>query len=168
MLLLQSVRADERGENFLERWLFACFLLLAAAQDLKRKQVDIWVYLLFGGAALTAGIGRQLTGTADSVWLEHLGGAGLGLGLLVASAVSRGGIGMGDGCFFVVSGLFLGFWENFMILCYGVLLCGMFCLGYLIWCRFHVISDVRKRVIPFLPFVVPPGIWVVIHGWKWS
>lgn len=152
----------------MERWLFAGFLLLAAAQDLKKKQVDIWIYLLFGGAALAIGIGRELTGGDACPWLEHLSGAGLGMGLLAVSAVSRGGIGTGDGCFFLVSGLFLGFWENLMMLCYGTLLCGVFCLGYWIWCRFHMIADVRKRVVPFLPFVVPPGIWLVMRGWNFG
>ncbi|MDO5407828.1 MAG: prepilin peptidase [Eubacteriales bacterium] len=149
----------------MERWLFAGFLLLAAAQDLERKQVDIWIYLLFGGAAVAGGIGRQLAGGEACGWLEYLGGVCPGIVLLAASAVSRGGIGAGDGWFFLVSGLYLGFWENLMMLCYGTLFCGIFCLGYLVWCRFRQIQNGGKRVVPFLPFVVPPGIWLVMRGW---
>lgn len=149
----------------MERWIFAGFLLLAAAQDLKKRQVEIWVYLLFGGAALAVGVGRQLTGGGYG-WLEHLGGMSPGIALLAAAALSRGGIGMGDGCFFLVSGLLLGFWENMMLLCYGMLFCGIFCLGYLVWCRVCRTADVRKQVVPFLPFVLPPGIWLVLQNWN--
>lgn len=141
---------------------------MAAAQDLARKQVDIWIYLLFGGTALAIGIGRQLAGDAGYSCLQHVEAAGLGAALLAASLVSRGGIGRGDGCFFLVSGLYLEFWENLMMLCYGILLCGIFSLGYLMWCRFRMSADVRKRTIPFLPFVVPPGIWLVLRGWSFG
>lgn len=148
----------------MERWLFAAFLLLAAAQDLKEKQVDIWIYLLFGGAALALGTGRELADGAACSWLEYLSGVVPGIGLLAVSALSRGEIGAGDGYFFLVSGLFLEFWDNLMMLCYGVLFCGFYCLGYWFWCRFHMDMDAGKRIVPFLPFVVPPGIWLVMRG----
>lgn len=148
----------------MEKWVFVTFLFIAAAQDLRRKEVEIWVYLLFGGMGLAVGIARWVSGEAAYAWMEHLAASGIGIALLAASAVSRGEIGMGDGCFFLVSGLLLGFWENVILLSYGVLLCGMFCLGYFVWCRFHMAGDVRKRVVPFLPFLVPSGIWLALRG----
>ena len=146
----------------MERIVFGSFLALAAGQDLRRKQVDLWVYLLFGAAALILGIGGP--GGGDWGWAEHLAAAGLGGILLGIGAVSGGGIGAGDGLFFAVSGLYVGFWENMMMLCYGTMLCGLFCLGYYVWCLAGRAQDRRHDRIPFLPFVVLPGIWVLLQG----
>lgn len=155
----------------MKRWLFGVFLAVAAGQDLKRKRVDIWIYLLFGTLAAAVLIGSQsgrmteceiwLKGLAEAVWCLCPGLVLLGFG-----RVSRGGIGVGDGCFFLVSGLLLSFWENMMILGYGTLLCGLYSLGYLVWKRMKrgTPADVRRHKIPFLPFLLPPGIWLLFCG----
>lgn len=144
--------------------LFLCFLLAAAWQDLRRRQVDICLYLIFGISAGMLGLGRWLALGETYDILGHMAGSALGAALLGAGLASRGGIGMGDGCFFLVSGLMLGFWENLALLCYSTLCCGVFCLGYLVWCRVRAGEHVGKRTVPFLPFAVLPGIWLAVYG----
>ena len=150
----------------MEQWVFGMFLAVAAGQDLKKKQVDIWVYFLFGGLALAVAAMRQLVGNIGYQWMEHLGGICIGLLLSGLGIISRGGIGIGDGCFFLVSGMMLKFQESMMLLCYGTLLCGLYCLIYLVWRRFHAegLVGVRKQIVPFLPFLIPPGMWLVMYG----
>ncbi len=144
--------------------LFLCFLLAAAWQDLRSGQVDICIYLIFGAAAGIMGIHRWLVLEESYGLLGHMAGSALGGGLLAVGIASRGGIGTGDGCFFLVSGLMLGFWENLALLCYSTLCCGIFCLGYFVWCRIKNGEHVGKRTVPFLPFTVLPGIWLVLRG----
>lgn len=150
----------------MERWIFAGFLATAAVQDWRSKQVSVWVYLLFGAAALV-GAGWRLLAGEGLRWMELAGSICIGLSMLGAGFATGGAIGSGDGCFFLVSSLLLGFWDNLLLLCYGTLLCGSYGLGYLVWCRWHTTELEKKKVVPFLPFLVPPGIWLLFcsNGW---
>ncbi len=152
--------------------LFLVFLAAAAAQDLRRQQIELWVYLVFGtvaAAVLVIGCMENADG-AGMIW-QYLGdraaGAVLGLVLLGFGAVSRGGIGAGDGLFFLISGLMLGFWDNLALLCYGILCCGSFCLGYFMWKRLQRAGAAGCDTVPFLPFVAIPGIWLCMKGLGW-
>lgn len=143
--------------------LFLCFMLLSAWQDLKRKQVDTLIYMVFSMAALI-GIGIQLAMGRAYNPLESVAAMSIGAGLLGLGMMSCGGIGTGDGCFFLVSGLMLGFWENMALLCYGTLFCGVFCLAYFGWGKLRRKENMRKKTVPFLPFTVLPGIWLAMWG----
>lgn len=143
------------------RWIFLLFLLIAAGQDMKRKSVEIRVYIVFGLWAWIALGYRQIAVGEPVDWGMMLSGMCPGLGLIGCGLLWRNAIGIGDGCFFLVSGLLLGFWENLELLCYGLLLCGVYCLGYLTWNQIRNHRNVRNYTVPFLPFLVPVGIWIV-------
>ena len=132
----------------LETAVLAGFTALAAGQDLRKKQVDINLYWIFGMIAGAVLVFRML-----------------GLG-----KVSRGSIGAGDGCYFLISGLLLGFWRNLAVLFYGTLCCGLFCLVYFVWGNFKKKDNLRKQTVPFLPFAAVPVFWMIIGeaagGWK--
>lgn len=157
---------EREVENSMERWIFGMFLAVAAGQDLRKKQVDLWIYGLFGCFAFLLAIGRQLRGAAGFQWQEYIGGISIGLMLLGIGIISRGSIGMGDGLFFLVSGMILKLPENMLLLSYGILLCGLYSLGYLVWIHFRAegIKHMRAQMIPFLPFLIPPGIWLLTAG----
>lgn len=148
----------------MEMVLFLCFLLVAAVQDIRRKQVDIRVYAIFGIAGAALGAIRL---TAVGVWYGlpgYVAAMSVGAGMVGLSLASGGSVGLGDGLFFVVSGLMLGFWENLALLLYGTLCCGIFCLIYYVWCRLRSGRRVGKQTVPFLPFTVLPGIWLAVRG----
>lgn len=141
--------------------IFLLFLLVAAGRDLKKKSVEIWIYLIFGIWALLD-IGYRWVVMGQQIDCGNLfSSLCLGFGLLGCGILWRDAVGLGDGCFFLVSGLLLGFWENLALLCYGMLLCSLYCLGYLIWNQVYCHRNVRKDTVPFLPFLVPVGIWIV-------
>ncbi|MCD8083844.1 MAG: prepilin peptidase [Clostridiales bacterium] len=142
---------------------FVCFLLAASGQDLCKKCVDIRIYQIFALLSVLLALGRQLMLGETYHVLEHVTGMSLGVGLLGLGMLS-GGIGSGDGYFFLVSGMMLGFRENLTLLCAGILLCGLFCMGYLIWGLVRKGINVRKCSVPFLPFVVIPGLWMAVEG----
>lgn len=150
----------------LENGIFGMFLLAAAWQDFRAKAVERRVYLGFGTAAVVwnlAVMGSMLAGPgAGYGWggvVRLLWGRAVsmlpGAGLLVLNRVSRGSIGKGDSWFFLVSGLLLDALRNLALLCCGVLLCGLYCLSYLVYRRFREQGnfDSGRRTVAFLPFV---------------
>lgn len=145
----------------MEKVIFAVFLAIAAWQDLRRQAVDVWIYLLFGGLAIAAGVYRILILEETYAIAEHGAGIAMGLMLLALCRISGGGIGMGDGCFFLVTGILLGFWENVALLCYGTLLSGVFCLCWFVGGSMLGQENIRKKTFPFLPFLTLPGIWLI-------
>lgn len=129
-------------------------------QDLRYQAVSVRTYLIFAVAALAAAGGLAIQGEAYA-WLGHAAGMGIGLGMIGLWKASRGEVGLGDGCFFLISGLLLDFWENIMLLCYGILFCGVYCLGLFAWGMWKKKSSPGKQTVPFLPFVALPGIWLI-------
>lgn len=181
--------------------LFLGFLMAAAFQDLREKQVQLWIFAVFGLAALglhgfrwmlssmggvngmgslgsmdgVDGVGG-MTGMGRVLWIWGRWAAGClpGIALLGLGRLSRGGIGVGDGLFFLMSGLMLRLEENLLVLCAGILLSGLFSLAVLVrrQLKGERISGGRGGeegeggsspvTIPFLPFVAVPGIWLAL------
>lgn len=140
--------------------LFLAFLATAAIQDLREKQVKLWVFFLFG--LLSLGLAGYLwlkPGMAYS-WQEHLKSSSLGLGLLGMGRICREEIGAGDGLFFLISGWQLSFQENLLLLCGGMILCGLYAMTVFVWYRIFCQKRVGKETIPFLPFVAVWGVWM--------
>lgn len=155
---------------------FVMVLAAAGFQDIKEHRIHISIFIIFGT------VGTVLRGTQLIIELKALapffGGADLwlfaGKRLLdIASAVAVGGallavsaatgeaVGMADGYFFVVSGLYLGLIRNILLLCGGLFFCFVVCSILLVIgiCRGR---NVRKIRIPFLPFLIPAGIGVML------
>lgn len=157
--------------------IFVIFLLLAAWQDFREKQVSIWVYQIFGVMAVmmlgvmfyealwSATLAENAQKTIVEVWFmagrSYLFGILPGILLLICARFSRGAVGVGDGCFFVISGLLLGLSDNCLLFFYALLGCGLFGLGYYVigWIQKSGING--KTELPFLPFAVVPGMWIV-------
>lgn len=134
---------------------FMTFLAAAAWQDLRKKSVSLWLYLGYGAAACAVWIvGRDFK-------ITDLNGLPVGLVLLAAGRASGGAIGSGDGWFFVVSGLYLSLSQNVRLLLGGLLFCGLYCLFLILYAKVKG-KNMRGRTVPFLPFLVPAWIWMVI------
>ena len=182
--------------------LFCLFLLVAAAQDLGKKSVEVRVYLVFGAAAVVwngiEGIGMSkplgtavMAGTqsfAEAVGKIHVQGvirepamasvpelvrdlclrrilsSSIGILLLLIGKASRGSIGAGDGCFFLVSGLLLDPCPNLWLFSVSVFLCGVYSLGLFVRARFTGESRIGKETLAFLPFVAVAGAAGIAAG----
>lgn len=154
---------------------FLMFLLAAAWQDFGTKQVSTELLWLSGTAALVcqslsvlclafmkeAGAEEAVLPFFLNAWGPYLAGVLPGAALLVLSRLGCG-IGVGDGVFFLVSGLLLGLWHNLLFLCGTVLCCGLFGLGYYVWSRMRGNYKGGKTELPLLPFGVIPGIWTAV------
>lgn len=142
--------------------IFSLFLLCASWQDWRRKMIPVWLYV----AAGVSGLLCRLLFSEELMVVELFSGASVGLGLLGISVMTEGAVGDGDGWFFVVTGILLGFWKNLALLFYGLLAC---CTGscFLIVWRYvwgEGTGSVRKYQFAFVPFLLPIGIWMVLYN----
>lgn len=141
---------------------YMLFLLLAAGWDLKMKEIPIWVFGLgMGVAALVRGYDYQIDGRAFFSWNLVIS-LSVGFVLLLLAAASREAVGAGDGVFFLVSGLYLDYRDTLALFFSGLILCSLYCLAA------GVAGMIRRKsiwskTIPFLPFLVPMGIWMMIN-----
>jgi len=130
------------------------FLILAVWQDWKWKSISARFLL----AAGIMGIGFCMVQKRDI--LQTAGSVGVGITLLVLNKWTEGGIGEGDGWFFVVSGLFLDWQDNMQLFLSGLLLCFGVSLFIII------LRGVRQRrkgvTLPFLPFLLPMGVEMIL------
>ena len=79
-----------------------------------------------------------------------------GILLLGISALTKEGVGRGDGWFFLVAGIYMGLGKTLLLLWGSLLLCFPVSLFLLYAGRG------RKKRLPFLPFVLPVGLGVVL------
>lgn len=145
------------------RILFTVFLLSAAWQDLRSRKISIWLYIVFGIAGicgnLFGGVSQAAAGTTE--WMEIAAAVIPGFFLLLVTHWSEGGIGSGDGWFFVVAALYLKFWITLALLFYGLMCCSACSLGMVVWGMASGIN-VRKKRLPFLPFLIPAWVWILL------
>lgn len=154
---------------------FLMFLLAAAWQDFGTKQVSTELLWLSGTAALVcqslsvlclafmkeAGAEEAVLPFFLNAWGPYLAGVLPGAALLVLSRLGCG-IGVGDGVFFLVSGLLLGLRHNLLFLCGTVLCCGFNLALAITSCRRKGNYKGGKTELPLLPFGVIPGIWTAV------
>ena len=98
------------------KWIFLIFLVWAVWQDLRSRTVGQGFLAAAGslGAAVSLLSGRSVLGLLSSV--------AVGIFLLILGQITDGGIGEGDGWFFIVTGFFLEPTENFMLFLSGLIL----------------------------------------------
>lgn len=135
--------------------LFGIFLLAAAWEDGREGSVSVWLFKAAGMA------GVLLAFLQGDMGAERLLSCLVGVGLLLLSRLTDEAIGVGDGCFFVVSGLYLSLILNLKLLIYGTFLNGIVCGGIYVSGLLRG-RDVKKKPVPFLPYLVPVWIGLVI------
>ena len=136
--------------------LFTGFLAVAAWQDAREKEVDAWLFVVFGGLIWFAKL--CFDGPVD------LGQEAVnllpGLAMVAFSKWSGGALGEGDGWFFVGAGVALGWKKSIALFCIGLFLCCAWCAAVAVWGKVHRVP-VRGKTVPFLPFVLPPLLWML-------
>ena len=88
------------------------------------------------------------------VWMQEqsvfglLAGGAIGVFLLFYGRMTGGSVGYGDGCLFIMTGIFLGFWRNLELLVIASLLAACYA-GYLVVAK----KKTKGERFPFVPFV---------------
>lgn len=133
-------------------------IVLAAAvwQDLRLRSLG-------RGFLLGSGIGGLLTGIFCGVeWRTAALSALVGILILLLGRATGDGIGEGDGWFFVVTGFFLEPGENLMLFLSGLFVSGIYGLVLAV-SVFAGGGSVRRKRFPFLPCLIPMGLWLVFR-----
>lgn len=145
--------------SFIKMWLepraavFAVILVCGVWQDMRYRSVSRG-FLLASGLA-----GVALYAASGFGWSRLLLSSAVGIVLLGLSHLTDGGIGEGDGWFFVVTGFFLEPAENMILFLSGVVFCSVYSLT-LTAAVFAGSGNIRKRRLPFLPYLLPIGLWL--------
>ena len=140
----------------MKEMLFLIFLAVAAWQDMRDKEIDAWLYVVFGGLIW---FGKLCFDGPVELWREAVN-AVPGIALVLLSRLSGGAVGEGDGWFFVVAGVALGVRNAVALFFMSLFLCCLWCAGMAVWGGRRRIS-VRRRTVPFLPFVLPAVLWIL-------
>lgn len=119
------------------------FLAICSVEDIKRKQLKLWVILTFG----IVGMIIHLLTFQTSI-MEIAGGILIGLIVMLISILTKESIGMGDALLLMVTGMYLGAKQNILMLFIGIFLSGLFAL-VLMFTR----KKQRKDEMPFVPFL---------------
>lgn len=114
---------------------------VCSLEDIKTRRIKTVAVLFFG----ILGILCHLIAGSISIW-SILGGMAVGGIIFMVASLSDEKIGKGDGLLLVVTGIYLGFWGNIVLLWGASLLAGAVGLVLLVMGK-------RQASIPFIPFV---------------
>ncbi|NLK28225.1 MAG: hypothetical protein GX306_07775 [Clostridiales bacterium] len=134
--------------------ILGALLLLCGIQDLRKKRLYLWLVLV--GAIL---IGICIPFSDSLTWFNRMGGATIGIVVILISLATGGKIGMGDGILLCVTGIGLGFWTNLELFALALLGAAIVSIVLLIF----RLAD-RKKSIPFVPFLLISFILIKIFS----
>lgn len=131
-----------------------CGLLgMCAWEDIRKKKVKMSLLAAVGAVAIAA---RLLEGWQNG---ENLvGQMALGILFLVLAACTKA-VGAADGVLICATGIFLGFYDNLLLVASAVFGAAVYALILIIWKK-----KSRKYEIPFIPFLFLAYLWVVLYG----
>ncbi len=119
-------------------------LAVSAYRDWKEKQI----YLYLPAGALVLGLILHIL-CRERALTDMLAGAAVGIVMIMIGWATGEAVGIGDGLMLVVSGIFLGFWENLCLLMTALLLVGAAALLLM-----AVGKKGKDYRLPFLPFLL--------------
>ena len=136
------------------QWFWFLCLTAGAISDIKERKISCRLIMI---CALVGWIYAWKTDLA-----VHIPGLIIGGAILIASKLTQGAIGAGDGWFFVASAGYLVIEEEGILLISGLIVSWCWSIGlvlYRIWNK----GNNRKDTLPFLACLWPAGIWLLIR-----
>ena len=118
-------------------------LYISAWIDLKREIIYVPLIVCMGIIGVICHIFLQ----ENTIW-NLMSGMLIGVILLLGGIWSGEKIGYGDGVIFIMTGIFLGFWGNMLLLVIASILAGVTCTGLLL-----AHKKCKEEQIVFVPFI---------------
>lgn len=120
-------------------------------EDIKNKKIEIFSVMIFGIIGILLHILRMTLG----IW-DILAGMLIGVFMLVISILSSEKmLGKGDSLMVMISGIYLGFWDNLFLLwgsSFLVGIVGIFMFGF----------KSKGKSLPFAPFLTVMYIFLLV------
>lgn len=127
-------------------------LLICSIQDVIHKKIYIWIVII---GALVVGGCIPFCHTYSIP--ERIGGAMIGISVILISKATKGKIGMGDGFLLCVTGLGLGLWSNLEMFAIALFAAAVSSIILLI---LRLVN--RKKSIPFIPFLLLGYLFLIV------
>lgn len=129
-------------------------LSLLAIEDFRSKQIPVVPVLGCG----ILGVIFHLIYQTRTIG-EIIGGLLIGCVLYGISVCTKGKIGKGDGILFMVTGVYLGFWLNLLLLWLSCVIAGVVGVAIVLFRK-----KGRHYQIPFVPFVLISEVLLLMVG----
>ena len=127
---------------------------LLALEDLRMKKIPIIPLILTGIIGMIFHLIFESRDIKDI-----LGGMFIGVVLYAVSFFTKGKVGKGDAFLFMVTGVYLGFWNNLLALWIASVIAGVIGVGII------VVKNKRfDYKLPFVPFVLVAIIMLLLIG----
>lgn len=123
--------------------LLGIFLFIEGIRDIRKREISMISVAVFA----TLGIMVQVISDVSN-WYGMIGGALIGLAVLLSAKVTREKIGYGDGWLLLVSGIYLGFRYNLFLFMIALFLSAAISIVLLICKKVSC-----KSTMPFAAFV---------------
>ncbi len=138
--------------KFLTMFSVGGLILVEGIRDLYKRKISMVSILLFG----IFGIMIQLPHIKEN-WPGIVGGIFIGVIIYGLSKLTKGKIGEGDGWILMVTGIFLGFRNNIMLLLLSLWVAAAVSIFLLLLKKAK-----RKTELPFVCFMIPGYILLLI------
>lgn len=151
---VRNVQEAERREDMIEACMTLGLLGVCSIEDVRRKKVGVYQAVCDRNSGNT---GHLLRGTIGIYSI--LGGAAVGMALLVLGRIFQGSIGYGDGLVLIDTGILLGAPDNLELFFTALFFAGIFALVSCVF--FH---KKRKDTFPFVPFLLIAYVGMLLWG----
>lgn len=119
------------------------YLISMSVADIWKRKISIVCSVVAAGLEIILRINAGQT-----AWYFWIGGLFLGCSIIIASHITKGAIGMGDGILFLVIGISLGFFETISLFLFSLFLSAVFSVLLIL---IHKVN--RHHSFPFVPMV---------------
>lgn len=127
---------------------------ICTVEDVFMRRIHLLTIAVFGAGGIIFLFAESRIHIYDAV-----AGACVGLFIIVLSVLSHGAIGAGDGLVLMVSGIYIGMWDNLILLWVAVLIAGA--AGLIKRCMLHT---GKKDTMPFAPMLMTSYIILRTSG----
>ena len=142
--------------------IFIIFIAICAFEDYKTKSIDLKIFIVMFASQTIWYIYAYIKNYSVNI-LSILIGMAIGIVIMLISKLLNGNIGIGDGYFFLATGMSIGGALNIYFLFLSLLLSAIYSLAILA-VGFYKAKNMRGKSIAFIPFSVPAAIWIVLGG----
>ena len=127
-------------------------LSICTYEDIRWRRIEIVSVLAFAVLGFIIHMFRMQIGLVDM-----FGGMLIGVLLLGISIRSGEIIGKGDALIVLVSGIYIGFWNNLILVWGASALAGIFGVVY-------IVRGQQKKELPFVPFLLSVYIIILLYN----
>lgn len=140
--------------SILKNLFFLLFLIKFSINDFKYKRITLksfFIYLIIGIVILILSIINQ----NKIEFVEIIKSIAFGSIIIFISIVTKSAIGRGDGIYFIINAFYINFITNITMFITGIYIMFLFCI--FIYIKNN--GNVKNLKLPFIPFLLPYGIW---------